>query len=175
MTVPGAANRRDDRGMVLPSTVMFLSLVVVAVAAIVFMLTSGPKPPSQADLASQEPTASATPTTPPPTAVSQPTQKPKPEPKVNRKQTLVVVFNNSNVSGLAGRTATKVQNAGWNVVGSDNWYGTITASTVYYPQRLEAAGRLLAKDLGIGRVKPAIEPMQFDRLTVVLTGDFRES
>ena len=34
------------------------------------------------------------------------------------------------------------------MVGSDNWYGTIPASTVYYPARLETAGKLLALDLG---------------------------
>ena len=28
--------------------------------------------------------------------------------------------------------------SGWNVVGSDNWYGTIDASTVYYPARTQA-------------------------------------
>lgn len=172
--------RRDQRGMVLPSTVMFLCLVVVAVAAIVFMLTAKPQQPTSAHVASPEPTPSASPTTTTPTAVAQPSTTPTPsptstpEPEVDREQTLVVVFNNSNVAGLAGRTATKAQNAGWNVVGSDNWYGTIVSSTVYFPQRLESAGRLLAEDLGISRVKPAIEPMQFDRLTVVLTADYRE-
>jgi hypothetical protein len=43
---------------------------------------------------------------------------------------------------------------------------------VYYPDRLKAAGALLARDLGISRVKPAIAPMRPDRLTVILTGDY---
>ena len=30
---------------------------------------------------------------------------------------------------------------------------------------------MLALDLGIGRVMPAIEPMDLDRLTVILTAD----
>ena len=62
--------------------------------------------------------------------------------------------------------------AGWQVVGSDNWYGTIPASTVYFPPRLKSAAAVLAKDIGIGRVQPAISPMRLDRLTVILTADF---
>jgi hypothetical protein len=81
-----------------------------------------------------------------------------------------VVFNNSNVSGLAGRVAARASQIGWQVVGSDNWYGTIPASTVYYPQRLAKAGKLLALDLGIQRTAPAVDPMRLDRLTVILTG-----
>ena len=58
------------------------------------------------------------------------------------------------------------------VVGSDNWYGTISASTVYYPARLKAQAELLGKDLGISRLKPTIAPMRGDRLTVILTRDY---
>ena len=39
--------------------------------------------------------------------------------------------------------------------------------------RLQAAAKLLAKDLGIGRIKPAIAPMRVDRLTVILTDRLR--
>ncbi len=94
------------------------------------------------------------------------------KPVVRRGETFVEVFNNSGISGLAGSTAARAQGAGWQVIGSDNWYGTIDASTVYYPPRLEAAAKLLAQDLGIGRIKPAIAPMRFDRLTVILTTDY---
>ena len=73
-------------------------------------------------------------------------------------------------SRLAGSTADRLTGAGWNVVGSDNWYGTIPASTVYYPPRLAAAARLLGKDLGVNRLRPAVAPMRLDRLTVILTG-----
>jgi hypothetical protein len=31
---------------------------------------------------------------------------------------------------------------------------------------------VLARDLGIARVKPSIAPMRNDRLTVILTGDY---
>ena len=121
------------------------------------------------------PSASPTPTPPPsPTPTATPTKKP-PKKKtvvVERGDTIVVVFNNSGITGLASRTSGKAQGAGWNVVGSDNWYGTIPATTVYYPQRLHAAAKVLARDLGIRRIKPAIDPMQGDRLTVILTTDY---
>ena len=94
------------------------------------------------------------------------------KPKVDRSKVYVVVFNNSNVGGLAGRVAAKASQIGWQVVGSDNWYGTIPASTVYFPARLKAQARLLGKDLGITRLKPTIAPMRGDRLTVILTRDY---
>jgi hypothetical protein len=83
---------------------------------------------------------------------------------------MVTVFNNSQVSGLAGRVAARASQLGWQVVGSDNWYGTIPASTVYFPPRLAKAGHQLALDLGIHRTMPAVSPMRLDRLTVILTG-----
>ena len=52
---------------------------------------------------------------------------------MRRGGTYVEVYNNSGISGLAGTTAARAQGAGWQVVGSDNWYGTIPASTVYFP------------------------------------------
>ena len=85
------------------------------------------------------------------------------------------MFNNSGITGLASRTSGRAQGAGWNVVGSDNWYGTIPASTVYYPPRLKAAAHLLALDLGLHRVMPAVSPMRLDRLTVILTGPLASS
>jgi hypothetical protein len=94
------------------------------------------------------------------------------EPVVQRGSVYVSVFNNSNVTGLAAATAGRIASAGWQVVGTDNWYGTIPATTVYYPERLEEAGRMLSKDLGIERVMPAVDPMSMDRLTVILTADF---
>ena len=98
-------------------------------------------------------------------------QKDKKEP-VRRSEVYVEVYNNSGITGLAGATANTIAGAGWQVVGSDNWYGTIPASTVYYPDRLQRQAAALAKDLGIGRIMPAISPMRFDRLTVILTTDY---
>lgn len=170
---PGHARRsRDERGLVLPTRLMVLSISAVALAGLAFVATQpGERPDVASPAAVSHPEATRAPAPSTVPAVPQPsTSTPKPE--IRRAKYFVVVFNNSNVKGLAGQTATRAQRAGWNVVGTDNWYGTVDASTVYYPARLKAAGSLLARDLGISRVKPAIAPMRPDRLTVILTGDY---
>jgi hypothetical protein len=159
--------------MVAPSTPLaLLSAAAVVLAGAAFVATNGQR--SDTVEASATSTATATTTvTPTKTARQQVMQKPvHKKPVVRRGDTLVEVFNNSGISGLAGSTAARAQGAGWQVVGSDNWYGTIDASTVYYPPRLKAAAALLAKDLGIARTKKAIPPMRGDRLTVILTADY---
>ena len=94
------------------------------------------------------------------------------EPTVKRDTVYVSVYNNSNITGLAGQTAQRIITAGWQVVATDNWYGTIPATTIYYPERLKDAAMLLSKDLGIERVLPAVDPMSMDRLTLIITSDF---
>lgn len=178
--------RYDERGVALSSPVAMLSLAAVVLAGVAFVSTSG-KEPGPADTArpvtaSSSPTPSPTPS-PEPKAEPAPSQskkktsktsKPeeKAKPAVRRSDVYVEVYNNSGISGLAGSTAQNISGAGWQVVGSDNWYGTIPATTVYYPDRLHVEAKALAKDLGIGRLKPAISPMRFDRLTVILTADY---
>jgi hypothetical protein len=152
--------------VVFPSPVVILSVVAVAMAGVAFVATrdSAPQEKEISTISQPEPTTS-------PTAVPTADEPAKPpKPKVDRSKVYVVVFNNSNVQGLAGRVAAQATQIGWQVVGSDNWYGTIPASTVYYPKRLERAGKLLALDLGIQRTAPAVDPMRVDRLTVILTG-----
>jgi hypothetical protein len=156
---------RDERGVVFPSPVVILSVVAVAMAGVAFLVTRDDAPADREITTVSEPQVTASPT---PSADPKP-DKPK-KPKVDRSKVYVVVFNNSNVAGLAGRVAAKATTIGWQVVGSDNWYGTIPASTVYYPQRLAREGKLLALDLGIQRTAPAVDPMRLDRLTVILTG-----
>ncbi|MGO4255549.1 LytR C-terminal domain-containing protein [Marmoricola sp. RAF53] len=173
---------RDERGFVLPTRLMVFSISAVALGGLVFIATQN----DDADVASNasatssahakptaKPSQTAAPETPAPDVVVTPTATPKPPPVVKKGQLYVVVFNNSNVKGLAGKTATRAQGAGWNVVGSDNWYGTVDTSTVYYGDKMKAAAQLLAKDLGIKSVKPAVDPMRSDRLTVILTADYQ--
>ena len=163
----GARQRpRDERGVVFPSPVVILSVVAVAMAGIAFVATRDSAPEDKQITTVSQPETTASPTADPTT--SKPTKPEKPE--VDRSKVYVVVFNNSNVAGLAGKVAARASQIGWQVVGSDNWYGTIPASTVYYPNRLEKAGKLLALDLGIQRTAPAVDPMRLDRLTVILTG-----
>ena len=101
-----------------------------------------------------------------------PTIKPDPtkQPTLDRSKVLVEVYNNSGEQGLAAEVGDRAGGLGWQVVGTDNWYGTIPASTVYFPARLRVQARQLALDLGIKRVLPAVDPMRGDRLTVILTG-----
>jgi hypothetical protein len=157
---------RNERGVVFPSPVVILSVVAVAMAGIAFVATRDSAPQEKQITTISQPEATAT-----PTADASPSKPAKPKkPQVDRSKVYVVVFNNSNVTGLAGKVAAKASQIGWQVVGSDNWYGTIPASTVYYPQRLAKEGKLLALDLGIQRTAPAVDPMRLDRLTVILTG-----
>jgi hypothetical protein len=100
------------------------------------------------------------------------TVKPRVKKVLRRDSVYVSVFNNSNISGLAAATAERIGAVGWQVVGSDNWFGTIPATTIYYPDRLEEAAKLLSKDLGVERLMPAVDPMSRDRLTLILTADY---
>ncbi|QVI60450.1 LytR C-terminal domain-containing protein [Nocardioides faecalis] len=156
----------------LPSPVVILTVVAVALAAVAFVLTRDPEP-TERDISAT--TAAATPTpTQTETATAEPTQsaKPKPKPVVRSKQS-VVVFNNTRITGLAKRVSTKVTEAGWKVVAADNWYGTVPATTVYYPKGKKAAARQLALDLGVARIKPSdpSSDMSSTSLTLILTGD----
>ena len=159
---------RDQRGVVLPSPLVMLSVIAVAMAAIAFVATRGGEPTEREITPAAREAAE-------PSATAEPTKEPKPtkapEPAVERGKVYVEVYNNSAVTGLAGRVAQKAGNVGWQVVGADNWYGTIPTSTVYYPKKLERAAKLLALDLGIERTAPAVEPMRMDRLTLILTGE----
>lgn len=175
--------RRDERGAVLPSPVVLLSVVAVILAAVAFVATRGDEP-AERDISATK--AAATPTEtgssdagddpsdePDDTASETPTQdKPTPKPVV-RADHAVVVFNNTQIAGLAGRVGEKVTEAGWQVAAADNWYGTVPATTVYFPKGKKAAAQLLALDLGVARIKPADtdSDMSDTDLTLILTGE----
>lgn len=160
--------RRSQSGIANPSPLVMLSVVAVAMAGLAFFATKDPQPAERVVTAASTPTPTVSPTVKPTHRAVQPRQ-----PKVDRSTVYVEVYNNSGITGLAGRVGARATDIGWQVVGSDNWYGTIPASTVYYPPRLKAAGRQLALDLGIARTMRAVDPMRRDRLTVVLTADAR--
>ena len=161
---------RNQRGVAFPSPVAILSIVAIAMAGVTYVATQGEEPTER------EVTTVSRPSEPEATPKPQRTVKPqkvekKKEPQVQRGEVYVEVYNNSGITGLAGSVAGTAAEVGWQVVGSDNWYGTIPASTVYYPPRLEEAATMLARDLGIDRTQPATGPMKRDRLTVILTAD----
>jgi LytR cell envelope-related transcriptional attenuator len=160
------ARRRTQGGAVFPSPVVILTVLAVAMAAVAFVATRGGEPAERevTTVGKQQPKE-----TPAPSYSASATPTPK-APPVQRGKVYVEVFNNSGITGLAGRVATKSAGMGWKVVGSDNWYGTVPATTVYYPKGLKRAAKTLALDLGIQRTAPAVDPMRHDRLTLILTG-----
>ena len=170
--------RRDERGIAMSSPIALLSAAAVVVAGVAFFSTGGkereqPVETAKPVHASTRPQAVSTSTAPVQVMKKKHKKHHRPRPPVVRRAGVYVeVYNNSGITGLAGSTAARASGAGWDVVGSDNWYGTIAASTVYYPSHLAAEAKLLARDLGIGRVLPAIAPMRGDRLTVILTSDY---
>ena len=160
---------RNQRGVAFPSPVAILSIVAIAMAGVTYVATQGEEPTEREVTTVSRPSESTE--APQPQRTVKPQKVEKKEPQVQRGDVYVEVYNNSGITGLAGQVAGTAAQVGWQVVGSDNWYGTIPSSTVYYPAKLERAAKLLGKDLGIARLKPAIDPMRLDRLTVILTGD----
>ena len=156
----------------IPSWAIVASLGVIVIAVLAFFITGRPDAAEEVAKTTETaatPAAKPTPTTAP---AKKPAKKPTNKPTGQAEEVpraYVEVFNNSGVTGLADQTSSRVQGAGWKVVGTDNWYGTIPATTVYYPKRLKSQAKLLAADLKIKRVRPAISPMKFDRLTLILT------
>lgn len=172
-------NRRDQRGAVLPSPVVWLSIVAVVVAAIAFVTTrdEGPKEREITTSSSSNDETSDTPTpsdgeseSDDPSETPTPDEPKKTKPPVERSEVGVVVFNNTSISGLAAETLARVQEIGWNGLAADDWYGTIPATTVYFPPGMRDAAQKLALDLGIQRLIPADAAMSDTNLTVILTG-----
>ena len=170
----GPGRPRSQRSVVFPSPVVVLSIVAVAMAVIAFVATRGDQPTERERVlpAGNESSAASSPAaTPRATASAAPKPKPKPKPKpIQRDDYYVEVYNNSGITGLAGEVSERASTVGWQVVGTDNWYGTVPNTTVYYPKRLKAAAKVLALDLGVQRTAPAVGAMKLDRLTIVLTG-----
>lgn len=157
---------RNQHGVAFPSPLVMLSIIAIAMAGFAFVATRDAGP-----IERKVTTASATQTETTEPAAVVPTKTVKPKPVIKRGEVYVEVFNNSGIKGLAATTAAKATQVGWQVVGEDNWVGSIPASTVYYPARLKAEAKQLSLDLGIGRTALAVEPMKMDRLTIILTPD----
>lgn len=179
---------RDQRGAVLPSPVVWLSIIAVVVAAVAFVATRGEErkereittSSSSADDTTDQTDQTGTTdgeddetsagTTDDPTESETPEEPKKTKKPVDRSEHGVVVFNNTSTAGLAGEVLTRVQEIGWRAVAADNWYGTIPATTVYFPPGQRDAAQKLALDLGIQRLVPADPAMSDTNLTVILTG-----
>jgi hypothetical protein len=154
--------------MAVPSSVALGGLALVVTAGVGLAAVTAYAQKDEKAPAAAGPSAAPT-STPTPTPVKPKKQKSRKDVEVV-PETLVVVYNNSGISGLAADKAAELQGAGWKVAGADNWYGNIPADTVYFPPGHKAEAEQLAKTLRIDRIKPAVAPMQFDRLTVIFTG-----
>lgn len=155
---------RADGGFAMSSPLALMAGAAVAIAGAAFVATDGAR--------EQERREAALVSAPAPVEQQVTIVAKKVKRAVKRDTVYVEVYNNTNITGLAGETGARIQAAGWQLVTTDNWVGTIPATTVYHPPQLAEAARLLGKDLGIERIVPAEAPMSFDRLTVVLTADF---
>jgi hypothetical protein len=142
--------------------------------------TVGASVPRPSTKPSSEPTTAPTSTAPssqpPSSQPTETTQPPKPTQPVTipaEERPAIEVYNNTARKGLADSVASRARQAGWTVAGSpDNWHGKIAESTVYYPPGMLDAANQLARDLGVGRTKGALDNMKKDRLTVILTSDY---
>jgi hypothetical protein len=159
------------RGLALPSWLVAVCAALVALALVGFVVTGERDAGVAATPASGDGPPAAPADRPPahPGNAGADDGDPPPRPVVRRTAD-VEVYNNSGITGLADATSAVLQAAGWQVVTTDNWYGEIPANTVYYPPPLREQARLLARDLGVDRLHPAISPMTDDRLTVILVG-----
>lgn len=167
--------QRAGAGPKLPTWAVLASMAVAVIAACALVLT-GPGNSTQADAPAVE-SAGSLPSDAPTVPEGYPRRETAGDGRRGGQSTgseptrtaVVDVYNNSGVAGLATATAGEVRGYGWTVGTEDNWYGEIPQSTVYYPAALADDAKQLAKDLGVDRVRPAVSPMSFERLTLILT------
>lgn len=160
------------KALTLPGWIIVLSALVCVGAAsyYVILVVDG-----STTTASVKPTitpVATVPTAPAPAPTRQ--TSPPPSGKIPlapvARDILVGVYNNTGTAGLARSAAAKAQSAGWTVSGVGNWRGVISETTVYYPTGFEQQAQTLARDLGVGRVRPLVSPMRSDRLSLILSG-----
>jgi pyruvate/2-oxoglutarate dehydrogenase complex dihydrolipoamide acyltransferase (E2) component len=183
---------KDDKGQVLSSLVAVLAVVAIVGGLLVLFGTRGnssaadSKPAASTPKASSKPVNTPAPSTAPSSAptsapsteptsapTSAPTSVPTSMPTIPpSERPAVEVYNNTARKGLADDVANRARQAGWTVAGRDNWHGKIVTSTVYFPAGMQAEAAQLAKDIGVGRIKDALDNMKKDRLTVILTTDY---
>ena len=182
-------NGDDDSTGVFAGTLLPPFLAVCAVTAILIGLfvwlgpddsetevlgerTSTPTSPAPSPTASppaSSPAASSPPPSSPAPVTSSPPASAKPGP--NRPQ--VVVLNQSGGSGLASRVADRIRKAGWTVKSTGPFNGTVSTTTVYFPNGMRRQAVSLAAELpGEPRVKERFSNLSQTRLTIVLTNDY---
>ena len=192
---------KGDQGQVLSSLVAVAAVVAIVAGLLVLFGTRGhdntadassgatsPKPSAKpSTIAASVPEPSSKPTAPTTTPATSPSQAPSSTPTTSEvtqppatepttipaaERPAAEIYNNTPRKGLADSVAGRARQAGWSVAGADNWHGKIAESTVYYPPGMLVAANQLARDIGVGRTKGALDNMKKDRLTVILTSDY---
>ena len=142
---------------------------VIGLGWVVLFGSDESTPTGAAATSTPSPTSTMTPS-PTPSPSESPTPSPTPEPTVSRKDIDVTILNATRTRGLARQVSARVEKAGWTVRSVGNWRSGLAESAVHFPRGHKPEARLLAKDLGIDAVRPVVNGMRTDRLTVVLLG-----
>jgi LytR cell envelope-related transcriptional attenuator len=88
----------------------------------------------------------------------------------------VYVLNQTTRRGLADVVAEDIESAGWSIAKVSWWRGIVPSTTVYYPPGYESAAQALSASFpAIDRVRPAVDPMPDDALTVILCKEYPET
>ena len=183
-TVTGrrGAHRTRQSPVLAALPVLLVALTVVAVVLVATTLL-GSRPPQSAasgtggDVPVGEPTQS----TPAPTGTQTPSATPSPDetstpsastPPVDRT-VKIEVLNATRTTGLAGKGAARLKDAGWTVSGTDNYRdGTVPTTVFYATDDLAPTARAVAGDLGTDRTE--LDAELADPITVVLGSDFSD-
>jgi LytR cell envelope-related transcriptional attenuator len=177
--------RRQPARYVLPAVGGALAVVLIALGLFGWFgrdndPTVAAPVPTQSTFPSTPPASTPAASTPPPTASHSAAPSPTPTPSHTAALPVVVppppvvhapsvILNETPIRGLAATVGAYLTNKGWTITGLGNWHGEIPTTTVYYPPGLVAAARSMAYDLGRVRIRPRVQGMLTDRLTVVLT------
>jgi LytR cell envelope-related transcriptional attenuator len=87
----------------------------------------------------------------------------------------VYVLNQTTRPDLAAEVAEDIAAAGWSIAKVSWWRGVVPSTTVYYPPGYESAAQALSAAFpAIDRVRPAVDPMPDDALTVILCKEYPE-
>lgn len=178
--------RRDLSAALLPSLLAIAAVVALIVSLLVWRGedvsapsasagTGGPiAPAATAATTSSEPSATPSVTKRAATTTSPKPATPSAAPTSAAPTDLaVVVLNQTSRTGLAAKVADRLRNAGFTVVATGNFRGSVPATTVYFPDGADAVAQQVAEALPTApRTKPRFGSLSSSRLTVVVTGSY---
>lgn len=125
---------------------------------------SAPATPAESSPPPSPAASSEQPAPTPPSSSAEPTPS-----ETTRQRMRVDVLNQSAGAGAAESTAARLRERGWRIGRVDDFRGTVTTTTVYYPANRRGQARLLAEDLpGSPRLLERFSTLSDSRLSVVL-------